>query len=81
MTDHSGPQASQGQDDEPSPVTPAVPSASVSPESPPPAPPERTSVPSGKEQFPSSTCDDTTLDSPIGVPSLPVLQEEPTSTF
>ena len=76
MSDHSGLQASQDQDDEPSPVTPAVPAASVSPESPP-APPELTSVPSGEEQFPSSTCDDTTLDTPTGVPPLPVLQEEP----
>ena len=62
VSDHSGPQASQDQDDEPSPVTPAVPAASVSPASPPPAPPELTSVPSNKDQFPSSTCDDTTND-------------------
>ena len=40
MSDHSGLQASQDQDDEPSPVTLAVPAASVSPESLPPAPPE-----------------------------------------
>ncbi|CAH3161910.1 unnamed protein product, partial [Porites lobata] len=45
VADHSGPPASQDQDDEPSPVTPAVPAASVLPESPPPAPPELTSVP------------------------------------
>ena len=32
VTDHSGPQASQDQDDEPSSVTLAVPAASVSPE-------------------------------------------------
>ena len=80
VSDHSGPPASQDQDDEPSPVTPAVPAASVSPESPPPAPPELTSVPSDAKQFPSSTCDDTTLDAPFGVPSLPVLQEEPSTS-
>ena len=80
VADHSGPPASQDQDDEPSPVTPAVPAASVLPESPPPAPPELTSVPSDEEQFPSSTCDDTTLEAPIGVPSLPVLQEEPSTS-
>ncbi|CAH3128288.1 unnamed protein product, partial [Porites lobata] len=65
VADHSGLPASQDQDDEPSPATPAVPAASVSPESPPPAPPELTSVPSDEEQFPSSTCDDTTLEAPI----------------
>ena len=48
--------------------------------SPPPAPPELTSVPSDEDQFPSSTCDDTTLGAPIGVPSLPVLQEEPSTS-
>ena len=80
VSDHSGPQASQEQDDEPSPVTPAVPAASVSPESLPPAPPKLTSVPSDEEQFPSSTCDDTTLDAPIGVSSLAVLQEEPSTS-
>ena len=80
VADHSGPPASQDQDDEPSPVTPAVPAASVLPESPPPAPPELTSVPSDEEQFPSSTCDDTTVEAPIGVPSLPVLQEEPSTS-
>ena len=76
VADHSGPPASQDQDDEPSPVTPAVPAASVLPESPPPAPPELTSVPSDEEQFPSSTCDDTTVE----VPSLPVLQGEPSTS-
>ncbi|CAH3035332.1 unnamed protein product, partial [Porites lobata] len=80
VADHSGPPASQDQDDEPSPVTPAVPAASVLPESPPPAPPELTSVPSDEEQFPSSTCDDTTVEAPIGVPSLPVLQGEPSTS-
>ena len=80
VSDHSGPQASQDQDDEPSPVTPSVTAASVSSASPPPAPPKLTSVPSDKDQFPSSTCDDTTLDAPIGVPSLPVLQEEPSTS-
>ena len=68
------------EDDEPSTVTPSVTAASVSPASPPPAPPKLTSVPSDKDQFPSSTCDDTTLDAPIGVPSLPVLQEEPSTS-
>ena len=77
VSDHSGPQASQDQDDEPSPVTPALPAASVPPESPAPAPPELTSVPSDEVQFPSSACGDTTLDAPTGVPSLLVLQEEP----
>ena len=77
VSDHSGPQASQDQDDEPSPVTPALPAASVPPESPAPARPELTSVPSDEVQFPSSACDDTTLDAPIGVPPLLALQEEP----
>ena len=77
VSNHSGPLAPQDQDDEPSPVTSAVPAASVPPESPPPAPPELTSVPSDEEQFPLSTCDDTIPDAPIGVPPLPVLQEEP----
>ena len=80
VSDHSGPQASQDQDGEPSPVTPAVPAASVSPAPPSPALPELTSVPSDEDQLPSSTCDDTTLDAPIGVPSLPVLQEEPSTS-
>ncbi|XP_044173496.1 uncharacterized protein LOC114951707 [Acropora millepora] len=70
----SGPQASQDQDDEPSPVTPALPAASVPPESPAPAPPELTSVPSDEVQFPSSACGDTTLDAPIGVLPLLALQ-------
>ncbi|XP_015778686.1 PREDICTED: uncharacterized protein LOC107356595 [Acropora digitifera] len=77
VSDHSGPQASQDQDDEPSPVTPALPAASVPPESPAPVPPELTSVPSDEVQFPSSACGDTTLDAPIGVPPLLALQEEP----
>ncbi|XP_068703830.1 uncharacterized protein [Montipora foliosa] len=77
VSDHSGPQASQDRDDEPSPVTPALPAASVPPESPAPAPPELTSVPSDEVQFPSSACGDTTLDAPIGVPPLLALQEEP----
>lgn len=77
VSDHSGPQASQDQDDEPSPVTPALPAASVPPESPAPAPPELTSVPSDEVQFPSSACGDSTLDAPIGVPPLLALQEEP----
>ena len=34
-------------------------------------------MPSDEAQFLSSTFDDTTLDAPIGVPSGPVLQEEP----
>ncbi|KAK2550541.1 hypothetical protein P5673_028741 [Acropora cervicornis] len=76
-SDLSGPQASQDQDDEPSPVTPALPAASVPPESPAPAPPELTSVPSDEVQFPSSACGDTTPDAPIGVPPLLALQEEP----
>ena len=78
--DRSGPQASQDHDDKLSPVTSAVSPASVSPESPPPAPPELTSVPSDEEQFPFSTCDDTTLDAATGVPPLPVLQEEPNTS-
>ena len=77
VSDLSGPQASQDQDDEPSPVTPPLPAASVPPESPAPAPPELTSVPSDEVQFPSSACGDTTLDAPIGVPPLLALQEEP----
>ena len=81
MSDHSDPQASQDQNYEDSPVTPAVPATSVSPESPPPAPPELTSVPFDEEQLPLSTCDDTTLDAPTGVPSLPVLQEEPSTSL
>ena len=68
---------SQDQDDEPSPVTPALPAASVPPESPAPTPPELTSVPSDEVQFPSSACADTTLDAPIGVPPLLALQQEP----
>ena len=70
VSDHSGPQVSQDQDDEPPPVTPAMPVASVPPESPAP-------VPSDEVQFPSSACGDTTLDAPIGVPPLLALQEEP----
>ena len=78
VSDHSDPQASQDQDDEPSPATPALPAASVPPESPAPAPPELTSVPSDEVQFPaSSACGDTTRDAPIGVPPLLALQEEP----
>ena len=77
VSNHSGSQASQDQDDEPSPVTSALPAASVPPESPAPAPPELTSVPSDEVQFPSSACGDTTLDAPIGVPPLLALQEEP----
>ena len=46
VPNHSGSQAPQDQDDEPSPVTSAVPAAPVPPESPLPAPPEPTSVPS-----------------------------------
>ena len=34
-------------------------------------------MPSEEDPFPSSTRDDTTPDAPIGVPPLPVLQEEP----
>ena len=79
-SDHSGPLASQDWDDEASPVTPAVPAAPVSPEPPPLAPPELTSVPSDEEPSPSFTCDDTTLDATVGVPSLPVLQEEPSTS-
>ena len=37
-------------------------------------------MPPDEDQFPSSTCDDTTLGAPIGVPSLPVLQEEPSTS-
>ena len=77
VSDHSGPPASQDQDDEPSPVTPALPAASVPPASPAPTPPELTSVSSDEVQFPSSACGVTTLDAPIGVPPLLALQEEP----
>ena len=73
--------ASQDQNDGDSPVIPAVPAASVPPESLPPAPPELTSAPFDEEQLPLSTCDDTTVDAPIGVPSLPVLQEEPSTSL
>ena len=79
-SDHSGPPASQDWDDEASPVTPAVPAAPVSPEPPPLVPPELTSVPSDKEPSPLFTCDDTTLDAPVSIPSLPVLQEEPSTS-
>ena len=81
MSDHSGPRASQDQNDGDSPVIPAVPAASVPPESLPLAPPELTSAPFDEEQLPLSTCDDTTVDAPIGVPSLPVLQEEPSTSL
>ena len=74
MSDHSGPRASQDQNGGDSPVIPAVPAASVPPESLPPAPFD-------EEQLPLSTCDDTTVDAPVGVPSLPVLQEEPSTSL
>ena len=70
VSEHSGPQ-SQDQDDELSPVTPVAPAGPVAPES------RLTSMPSDKVQFPLSTCDCTTLDAPIGIPPLPVFQEEP----
>ena len=37
-------------------------------------------MPSDEEQFPSSSCDDTTFDAPIGVPTVRVLQEEPSTS-
>ena len=79
-SNHSGLPASQDWDDEASPVTPAVTAAPVSPEPLPLVPPELTSVPSDEDPSPSFTCDDTTLDTPVGVPSLPVLQEEPSTS-
>ena len=57
-------------------ATQAISPASVPPESPSPVPPELTSLPSDEEQFPLSTCDDTPLDAPIGVPPLPLFAQD-----
>ena len=70
VSDHSGPQASQDQDD--SSILRRDSSLSTYRVT--------SSVLSDKEQFPLSTCDDTTLDAPIGVPPLPVLQEGPSTS-
>ena len=56
-------------------ATQAISPASVPPESRSLAPPGLTSLPSDEEQFSLSTCDDTPLDVPIGVPRLPLFAE------
>ena len=70
------PPASRGKDDEPSPVTPAMPPAPVHPELPPPAPPELTTLPSDEEQVTSLASEDTALDVPIHTPSSAVVLDE-----
>ena len=76
VSNHPGHPASRDKDDEPSPVTPAVPPAPVHPELPPPAPPELTTVPSDEEQVTSLASEDTALDVPIRKPSPAVVQDE-----
>ena len=77
VSNHPGPPVYQDKDEEPLPVTPAAPSVPVQPMLSPPAPPERTTVPSDDEQSPPSASADTMLDVPFHIPSPTVVPEEP----